>query len=87
MSARLVQVLAVDGVPVALTCRVLGISRSGLYEAASRAPSARAVADQALSATIVEIHHGSRATYGAPRVHADCGSGSGSPAAANGSHG
>lgn len=30
MSARLVQELAGDGVPVALTCRVLGISRSGI---------------------------------------------------------
>ncbi len=71
MSARLVQELAVDGVPVALTCRVLGISRSGLYEALGRAPSARQVADQGLTATIVAIHHGSRATYGAPRIHAE----------------
>ncbi|MGV8978917.1 MAG: IS3 family transposase [Cellulomonas sp.] len=71
MTSRLVQDLATDGVPVALTCRVLGISRSGLYEAAGRAPSARAVADQVLSATIAQIHHGSRATYGAPRVHAE----------------
>ena len=30
-----------DGVPVALTCRVLGISRSGIYEARGRPPSAR----------------------------------------------
>ncbi|ASR53910.1 IS3 family transposase [Cellulomonas sp. PSBB021] len=71
MTARLVQELAADGVPVALTCRVLGISRSGLYDAIRRPPSARAVADQALTATIVAIHHGSRATYGAPRVHAE----------------
>ncbi|NTW42325.1 MAG: transposase, partial [Cellulomonadaceae bacterium] len=27
--------------------------------------------DEALTATIVAIHHGSRATYGAPRVHAE----------------
>jgi transposase InsO family protein len=71
MSARLVQELAADGVPVALTCRVLGISRSGLYDALHRPPNARAVADQALTATITAIHHGSRATYGAPRVHAE----------------
>lgn len=49
MSARLVQELAADGVPVALTCRVLGISRSGLYEALRRPPSARQLADAALS--------------------------------------
>jgi transposase InsO family protein len=71
MSARLVQELAADGVPVALTCRVLGISRSGLYDALHRPPSARAVADQELTETITAIHHGSRATYGAPRVHAE----------------
>lgn len=50
---------------------MLGISRSGLYEALGRAPSARHVADQALTATITAIHEGSRATYGAPRVHAE----------------
>ena len=68
--ARLVQELVVDGVLVAATCQVLGISRSGFYEAAGRAPSARQVADQALTVRIVAIHHGSRATYGAPRIHA-----------------
>ena len=46
MSARLVEELAVDGLPVALTCGVLGISRSGLYEAIGREPSARQVADR-----------------------------------------
>ena len=71
MSARLVRELAGDGVPVAVTCRVLGISRSGFYEADGRAPSTRAVADEALTATITQIHHASRATYGAPRVHAE----------------
>lgn len=71
MSARLVQELAADGVPVTLTCRVLGISRSGLYDAVRRPPSAREVADRALVATITAIHEGSRATYGAPRVHAE----------------
>ncbi|MFE6229481.1 IS3 family transposase [Cellulosimicrobium sp. NPDC057862] len=71
MSARLVRELAGDGVPVAVTCRVLGISRSGFYEADQRAPSARAVCDEALAATITRIHQASRATYGAPRVHAE----------------
>ena len=84
MSARLVQELAVDGVPVALTCRVLGISRSGLYEAAGRAPSARQVADEALTATIRAIHHGSRATYGARGSTPSCGWDWAWPADANG---
>ncbi|MFP5023468.1 IS3 family transposase [Pseudonocardia phyllosphaerae] len=54
-----------------MTCRVLGVSRSGYYDWATRPPSARAVADAALSATIVEIHTGARRSYGAPRVHSE----------------
>lgn len=67
----LVQELAADGIPVAVTCRVLRVSRSGFYEWSSRTPSARAVADAELTATIVEIHTMSRHSYGAPRVHAE----------------
>ncbi|BBF99329.1 MULTISPECIES: IS3 family transposase [Pseudonocardia] len=67
----LVQELAADGIPVAVTCRVLRVSRSGFYDWSSRAPSARATADAALTATIVEIHVMSRRSYGAPRVHAE----------------
>lgn len=67
----LVQELAADGIPVAVTCRVLRVSRSGFYDWATRVPSARAVADAALTATIVEIHAMSRRSYGAPRVHAE----------------
>ena len=33
--------LAADGVPVAVTCRVLGISTSGYYEWRGRRPSGR----------------------------------------------
>ena len=67
----LVRELAADGVPVAVTCRVLGVSRSGFYDWATRPPSPRALADAALSVTITEIHRGSRRSYGAPRVHAE----------------
>jgi hypothetical protein len=35
-----------------VACRVLGVSRSGYYEARERPPSPRAVADAALTATI-----------------------------------
>ena len=38
---------------------------------AGRPPSLRAVADEALSAQIREIHATSRGTYGVPRVHAE----------------
>ena len=54
-----------------MACRVLAVSTAGYYEWGERAPSARAVADQALSEQIVEIHAMSRGSYGAPRVHAE----------------
>jgi putative transposase len=56
---------------VAVTCRVLQISRSGFYEWATRPPSARDVADAHLLDTIVEIHADSRQTYGVRRIHAE----------------
>ena len=56
---------------VSLLCRVLGVSRAGFYAWRSRPPSARAVADQALTAQIRAIHQRSRGTYGAPRIHAE----------------
>jgi putative transposase len=56
---------------VSRLCRVLGVARAGYYAWAARPPSARTVADQALTAQILEIHARSRGTYGAPRVHAE----------------
>ena len=57
--------------PVALLCRVLGVSRSGYYAWRGRPASSRAIADRALTETIGQIHAKSRGTYGAPRVHAE----------------
>lgn len=54
-----------------MACRVLEVSRSGYYEWLTRPPSARAVADAQLGATITRVHYDSRGTYGAPRVHAE----------------
>jgi putative transposase len=51
--------------------RVLGVAHAGYYAWARRPLSQRAVADQALIEQIQEIHARSRATYGAPRVHAE----------------
>ena len=51
-------------------CEVLEVSRSGVYERATREPSNRAVCDSGLTLMIKDIHQGSRETYGAPRVHA-----------------
>ena len=52
-------------------CRLLGVSTSGYYAGCTREPSARACADEALQNRIVEIHEGSRGTYGVPRIHAE----------------
>ncbi len=57
--------------PVALLCRMLGVSRSGYYAWRSRPPSKRGREDATLTAKIHEIHRRSRQTYGSPRVHAE----------------
>jgi len=57
--------------PVAVLCRLLGVSRSGYYAWRRRPPSARTRADQGLSQRIWEIHEQSRGTYGTPRIWAE----------------
>jgi hypothetical protein len=57
--------------PVFLSCRLLGVSRSGYYEWAARAPSDRALADAWLIEKIREIWTEHRTVYGSPRIHAD----------------
>jgi hypothetical protein len=61
----------VDGVRVAVACRILRVSTSGYYEWRGRPASPRARADQALTLQIREIHACSRGTYGVPRIHAE----------------
>jgi putative transposase len=57
--------------PIAAMCRVLGVSSSGYYAWAKRAPSARTRSDAALIERIGAIHAASHGTYGSPRVHAE----------------
>ena len=52
-------------------CRVLEVSTSGYYAWRKRPMSGRARADAELSLRIQAIHQRSRATYGAPRIHAE----------------
>jgi putative transposase len=52
-------------------CRILGVSPSGFYAWAKRAPSGRAQADARLIERIGAIHVTSHGTYGAPRIHAE----------------
>jgi putative transposase len=56
---------------VSRLARVLGVARAGYYAWACRPPSQRAMADQALTDQIRQIHTYSRGTYGVPRVHAE----------------
>ena len=50
-------------------CRVLRVSRSGFYAWRKRAPCATARRQTELAERIRQVHQGSRAVYGAPRVH------------------
>ena len=52
-------------------CRLLDVSRSGYYAWRHRPLSERARFDAVLLEKIETIHRNSRATYGAPRVHAE----------------
>jgi putative transposase len=57
--------------PLATMCRLLKVSKSGLYAWRGRGMSARKHGDIRLTAQIEAIHRHSHGTYGAPRVHAD----------------
>lgn len=54
-----------------MLCRVLAVSTSGYYAWRKRGRSAHAQQDAVLAARMVVIHERSRATYGAPRIHAE----------------
>ena len=57
--------------PVAVMCRVPGVSRTGFHNWERRAPSDRALTDAWLTERIKRIHDHSRGVYGAPRIHAE----------------
>ena len=57
--------------PVSMSCRLLGVSRSGYYVWAANVPSARAEQDSELIERILEIHGKHRHVYGSPRIHAE----------------
>jgi putative transposase len=59
------------GTPVSLACELLGVSRSGFCDWATRAPSDRALSDAWLTEKIRQVHDANRKVYGAPRVHAE----------------
>ena len=58
--------------PVAMLCRMLGVSKSGYYAWRGRPTSGRRRRDAFLTEKIREVHRRSRETYyGSPRVHAE----------------
>ncbi|MBX3629839.1 MAG: transposase [Nitrosomonas sp.] len=57
--------------PARILCETLGVSHSGYYDWAKRAPSQRAVANCRLTEQIMAIHHTSDFTYGRPRITAE----------------
>lgn len=54
-----------------VACRVLGVSASGYYEWRGRPASARSLRHEWVTELIKQVHHDSRETYGARRVHAE----------------
>ena len=65
--------IAAEGaeLPVSRQCELFGVSASGYYDWARRAPSDRALADAFLLEQIKQIHGLNRGVYGAPRIHAE----------------
>jgi putative transposase len=57
--------------PIAVMCRVLGVSTSGYYGWRQRPPSERALADEVLTEQIRLVHAQSRQTYGYRRIRAE----------------
>ncbi|MDX1411929.1 MAG: IS3 family transposase [Nitrospirales bacterium] len=60
-----------DAFPVGLMCQVLAVGKSGFYAWLKRPESPRTRENRRLVEAIKVVHHGSRQTYGSPRVHAD----------------
>lgn len=55
--------------PVAVSCRALGVSRSGYYRWATSEPSARVREDAVLATHVRDIHREHNGRYGSPRIH------------------
>lgn len=50
-------------------CRLYGVTRGGYYAWRQRGPGQRRQDDAALLEQIVQVHQGSRGTYGSPRIY------------------
>ena len=63
--------MAAQGLPRQVCCRVLAVSESGYYAWPGRAPWARAIRHAWLTDAIGQVHADSRQTDGSRRVHAE----------------
>ena len=63
--------IASEGLPVEVACRVLDVSCSGFYAWRDRPPSPRTVRHAWLTDVIREVHAASYGSYGAKRVYAE----------------
>ena len=57
-----------DSFPIAVMCDVLGVSASGYYAWADRAPSPRARRRQRIDAAVRQLHAASRGIYGSGKI-------------------
>lgn len=55
--------------PIALMCRVYGVTRAGFYAWRTRGPSHRAQENESLTGLIRHVHQASRGIYGSPRIY------------------
>ena len=69
--AALIAARRADGIPVAVACRALGVSRSWFYQQASRKPGPRAQRRERLNAEVARLFAGHAGRYGSPRITAD----------------
>lgn len=63
--------MASEGKPVLVACRIVGVPESSYYAWNTRPPSARSVRHVWLTDVIAQVHAASRGTYGSRRVHAE----------------
>src|SRR5271155_4850288 len=66
-----ISMMASEGKPVQVACRIVGVPESSYYAWKKRPPSARSVRHVWLTDLIAQVHTASRGTYGSRRVHAE----------------
>jgi putative transposase len=69
--AALIAARRADGIPVAVACRALGVSRSWFYQQASRRPGPQAQRRDRLKAEVARLFAEHAGRYGSPRITAD----------------